>query len=297
MTGKETEAREISVIVVSYQSRGTIGRCLEALQRQSATPREVILVDSGDDGTAELVESEYPWVRLVRSSVRLFPGDARNVGIEAAAGRVIAFVDSDCEAEADWVGRIAEAHQGEEWIIGGSVGVANPEYAAGWGQFLTEFSGWLKTGERRWMDEIPTCCLSFKREAYEAFGPFVEGCYCSDTVFHWKARAAGRQALFVPEIHVRHWNPLGLRRSLEKQKMHGATFARLRAEYHGWGRGRSVAWALGAALLPAVLLGRIARRVAGLRYYRIRFLQALPAVVLGVTWWSWGEAKGYWNAR
>src|SRR5262245_24428080 len=200
-------AHDLTVIVVSYNSRKTIRNCLDGLLNQTVCGFRTLVVDSSKDGCADIVEREYGWAELVRSSRRLFPGDARNLGMRSVVTPLVAFVDADCIASADWVERIIEAHEAADLIIGGSVGVANPGSVPGWALYFCEFSGWLPLGRVRTVSEIPTCCLSFKRKAFDCFGPFLEGSYCSDTLFNWKAGKAGHPPLFVPQIHVRHQNP------------------------------------------------------------------------------------------
>lgn len=288
-------AARISVIVVSFQSRATIALCLQALSRQSLAPLEIIVVDSGNDGTADFVAAQHPNVLLLRSAARLFPGDARNLGIHHARGSIIAFVDSDCEADPDWVARLAEAHTAADWIIGGSVGVANPQSLAGWASYLCEFAAWAPIGPIRHLPDIPTCCLSFKREAFAACGPFLEGTYCSDTVFNWRSCRLGHRPLFVPAIHVRHHNPTRLAAIVAKQHRHGRTFAAVRSRHFGWSRTRSALYALGSLLLPPLLWIRIAARLTPLPYYRTALLRATPALIPVLIAWSCGEARGYWD--
>ena len=102
----------LSVIVASYNSRRTIANCLQSLRRQVTDQAfEVLVVDSSNDGTGDLVAERFPEVGLLRFQERKYPGDARNAGIEAARAEIVASVDADCEAREDWVERILEAHR------------------------------------------------------------------------------------------------------------------------------------------------------------------------------------------
>ena len=290
--------RDLSVIVVSFNARETIGACLRALGGQTVKGFRTLVVDSSSDGTAELVRREFTsagstGVELIHSKRRLYPGDARNAGLQRATSALVAFVDADCIAAPDWVERIVAAHTGSELIIGGSVGVANPGSLAGWAIYFCEFSGWIPQGRTRHLADIPTCCLSFKRAAYDHYGPFLEGSYCSDTLFNWKAGEGGHRPLFVPEIHVQHHNLTALRPILRKLRMHGETFARVRVRHGRWGRGDRFARAATWVLLPGWLWLRTSGRVARAPGYRWPFLRATPWVLAGLVCWSWGEAVGY----
>ena len=104
-------APALSIVVASYNTRATIERCLTALVAQRAGDAiEIVVVDSGDDGTAALVAERFPDVTLVRADERRYPGAARNLGIARARGTLIGFVDADCVAAPDWAARVLAAH-------------------------------------------------------------------------------------------------------------------------------------------------------------------------------------------
>ena len=86
------ERVRISVIVASYNSKGTIEGCLRSLENQSHYGEiEIIVVDSSTDGTAEFVEEKFPKVRLFKFRERKYCGDARNIGISEAKGTYLQY--------------------------------------------------------------------------------------------------------------------------------------------------------------------------------------------------------------
>jgi glycosyltransferase involved in cell wall biosynthesis len=85
----------VSVIIPAYRARATIGEALRSVYAQSLPPEEVIVVDDGSpDDTAELVEREFPSVRLLRQA-NAGPAKARNAGAAVARGEWLAFLDAD----------------------------------------------------------------------------------------------------------------------------------------------------------------------------------------------------------
>lgn len=299
MTAARYASNKLTVAIVSYNARTTIGRTLTALAEQSAAGFETLVVDSSHDETHLEIAGRFPSVRLIHVQERLFPGKARNVAVREARGELLAFVDADCVAAPDWVERILAAHNDPRYegqlIIGGSVGAANPESLAGWASFFCEFSPWLRWGRPRLVDDIPTCCYSMKREAFARFGPFDEEGYCSDTTFNWRAVAGGQPPLFMPAIHVRHENPTKLARILEKQGMHGERFGTVRARQHEWSRWRARIWAGAAPFLPIVLWLRTARRAWRAGGHARPFLLATPLLAPVLAAWCLGEARAYWR--
>jgi glycosyltransferase involved in cell wall biosynthesis len=181
---------QLSVIVASYNSRRTIANCIESLRRQ-VTDRafEVVVVDSSIDGTGDLVAEQFPEVRLLRFEERKYPGDPRNAGIDVARADILASVDADCEAREDWVEQILEAHRDPSVAIGGAIGNANPASYVGWAAYLCELSQWMPSAPKRWLTDIPTANLSYKKWAFQKYGRFIEGTYGSDTDFNWRLGA------------------------------------------------------------------------------------------------------------
>jgi GT2 family glycosyltransferase len=290
---------KVSVIIVSYNAAHTIEACLHSLESQvcqTDSRAEVILVDSSTDTTAQIVAAHFPWVRLIVSLERKYPGDARNLGIAQAHGELLAFVDADCIVGESWLAEIIKAHNSDSLAIGGSVDNANPESYVGWGYYFCEFTRWAPQMPAGELVEAPTCALSIKRQAYERYGPFQEGAYCSDTHFNWRLGRAGHRPFFQPAVRVRHINLVNLKKFLLHEVEHGRAFGSLRVLEEDFSRLKSLVYGVGALLLPGLLLARVAQRVMLHNIYRDQFIRALPVVVLGLSAWSWGELLAYLSA-
>jgi glycosyltransferase involved in cell wall biosynthesis len=118
----------ISVIIPSYNSEETIEDCIDSLLNQSyADDYEIILVDSSQDRTPELVSRKYPNVKLIHFDKKTDPGTARNTGVQQSRGELIAFIDADCDASTDWLEKIESSHRSSYNIIGGVVNNGNAE--------------------------------------------------------------------------------------------------------------------------------------------------------------------------
>lgn len=87
----------ISVIVVSYNTRDLLRTCLNSLwEAMDGISNEVFVVDNvSRDGSADMVEQEFPSVRLIRSSVNLGFAAGNNKAFPLAAGRYIVLLNSD----------------------------------------------------------------------------------------------------------------------------------------------------------------------------------------------------------
>ena len=113
MNDNAAEARPerplVSLIVPTCDRRDTLGRCLQALARQTYPHYEIIVVDDfSADGTPDLLREfaeGHPELAFhtLRNEVHAGANPSRNRGIRASQGAFVAFLDADCLAEPDWL--------------------------------------------------------------------------------------------------------------------------------------------------------------------------------------------------
>jgi glycosyltransferase involved in cell wall biosynthesis len=93
---------KVSVVVASYNGGKTLPACLESLRHLNYPNYEVILVDDGSKDNTPEIAKRHPEVRTIQQENKGL-SVARNVGIAAAQGEIVAFTDSDCRADEDWL--------------------------------------------------------------------------------------------------------------------------------------------------------------------------------------------------
>jgi GT2 family glycosyltransferase len=97
----------ISVVVCSYNGSKTIRDCMEGLLAVEYPDFEVIVVNDGStDGTAEIVR-EYGFRLITTKNHGL--SSARNTGMNAASGEIVAYLDDDAYPDPDWLTYLAAA--------------------------------------------------------------------------------------------------------------------------------------------------------------------------------------------
>jgi GT2 family glycosyltransferase len=285
---------DLSIIITSYNARRTIEMCLDSLRLQkSSRTFETILVDSSTDGTADLVRQSYPEVRLITSTSRLFCGSARNVGLKVAQAPIIAFLDADCFVEPGWVDAVLAAQSPPRYLVSGVVLNGTPDCPVAWAYYFCEFSHWLPGGASREIREAAGCCLSFRREAYEMYGPFLEGTYSSDTAFHWRTWQDGHKVHLDPAIRVFHQTGYTVPEFLRHVAYHRRSYARVRLRETGLGLVARLAHMVLTPALPFLLLTATGTRVAqSSRFFR-EFLGCLPLLLAGFCARAYGEFLGF----
>jgi succinoglycan biosynthesis protein ExoM len=117
---------ETSVVILSYRRPNELARAIDSVLAQQgvATPFEILVVDNDPEGSAEAVaETMAARSRLpIRYVCEPRPGisHARNTGVAKAAGRYLAFLDDDEEAEPNWLAQfLATLEQfGADAVVG-----------------------------------------------------------------------------------------------------------------------------------------------------------------------------------
>jgi len=218
-----------SVIVCTRDGRGRIADCLNSLKRLRDAEFEVVVVDDGStDGTADHVRTHFPETKLIE----LQPcglSAARNAGAEAATGDVLAFTDDDCEADADWLNRLAACFA-EGWDAAGGPNLPPPPGNA------TEAIVAAAPGaashvmlDDREAEHVPGCNLAVTRTAFFEIGGFDADFRTAgdDVDFCWRLRDAKKRIGFAPTAFVWHHRRPSLRGYLKQQIGYGLAEAML----------------------------------------------------------------------
>jgi GT2 family glycosyltransferase len=101
--GEGTTVAILTIITVTYNSRGEVGPCLESLPRELlGRPVEAIVVDNASmDGTLEFVRSKYPHVICYPAGGNLGFGTANNFGVRRSSGDFLLFLNPDARVNAE----------------------------------------------------------------------------------------------------------------------------------------------------------------------------------------------------
>lgn len=193
---------QVSVVVPVYNGEGVIEECLEALLNQDLSKEayEIIVVDNGSaDRTIESV-TRYP-VRLLQEAVRSGYA-ARNTGLHAARGSILASTDADCRPCPQWLSASVRAIANGADCVGGRIEhqVINPD--SPW-EFYTTLCFF---DQRRYVANgwAATANLIITRELFERMGPFRVAESGSDKAWGLHASAHGAVFCYSEEAMVSH---------------------------------------------------------------------------------------------
>lgn len=214
----------VSVIIATLNRAESLNRCLGSLSRQRQRPYELVIVDNGSsDNTREIAASyskSLPIVYILEREQDV--STARNAGIKAATGDIIAFTDDDCTAEEDWIENIAARHESaDSKIVGGMTLNGYPEslICRLWERIYVLWFNCvnvLTDGTRNGYYEFPkgpclvktllTNNISYRREIFDLAGGFKPNTSMNeDAELHYRLRSSGHAILYSPGLKVRHY--------------------------------------------------------------------------------------------
>ena len=212
---------QVAVIVPAHRAEGTVGACIDGLRRQTlpAESFEVHVVDTGEDGTPELVAARAAdWGGRLHCHVLAGSGPAakRNLGAERASAPLLAFTDSDCVPDPGWL----EAGVGR---LGGGAAIVQGPTLTHDGLAPPPFSHaiWIEGPSPLY----ESCNVMYEAAAFRAAGGFPDDLFAitdapfgEDAELAWRVIRAGGTAAFEPGALVRHVvNPPDYRRHLRYQ--------------------------------------------------------------------------------
>jgi glycosyltransferase involved in cell wall biosynthesis len=257
----------ISVVIPHLNQPEMLARGLAALMAGRRKPDEVIVVDNGSETLPEAICAAYPDVQLLQEP-EPGPGPARNRGVAAARGDILAFIDADCIADPGWLAE-AEAAMADPTaeILGGDVRIAMKDPARP--TMLEAYESVYAYRMDRYIARqnfTGTGNLVVRRRVLDAVGPFAGLAVAEDRDWGHRATTLGHRIRYVAPMRVYHpARPsfAELFRKWDRQMAHDFTSARSRS----FGRLLWGAKTAAMAISPLVELPRILTcdRIAGPR--------------------------------
>jgi len=272
---------DITVVIVSWNTREHLARCLDALDGAAPGLRiETIVVDNGStDGSQAMVASKFPGARLIQSPDNVGFGRAANIGAAAGSGRAVLMLNSDCELSSGALAVLLDALDADPalgavfarltnadgtlqpsvndalptpWSHAGDVLFASSlRYALYRAPALKRIVLRHTTRRHAAAHDVAwggAACVLLRRKAFEAVDGFDERffMYMEDVDLCARLTAAGFRLRYVPEaVAVHHWGA-STAKSPGRMLRHAylSRIAYFDTHFPGWGGG--VAGALAA---------------------------------------------------
>lgn len=288
----------VSVIVPSYNSSSTIDGVIRAILDQTAIDaiKEIIVVDSSDDDSTRLMLKllESSRVSVIDAGTRVMPAVARNIGARCASGDLLVFIDSDVYPQPQWLQAILSAFNLGCHAGTGSLGLCRHQRktAIAAAQFYLQLNEYLQAGRLR-MIRFPSGSNMFcKRSLFEKVGGIPEMRASEEVVFGLKLHKY-TSIWFVPDAAGCHLFREQWSGYLKNQMMLGkfiSMYRKINDDCFLLSDGVSLGLSPAIAFVKTAL---ITKRIAGCGWnHSLRFVSVLPAVMLGILFWTAGFVLG-----
>jgi GT2 family glycosyltransferase len=266
---RRSEQIDVSVVVVSYNVRSMLLRCLESVDVALAgVPHEVVVVDNASrDGSPTAVREGFPRARIIESPVNNGFGKANNLAIQQTIGEFVFFLNPDTQVDPAALKKLLDYIRARP-----NVGIAGPRllYPTGVDQpsrrrFPTPLTAVVEsTIVQQWLprnalldryylndrsdvtqdvDWLVGACLLVRRSVLNLIGGFDERffMYSEELDLCRRAREAGWRIAYVGDAEVTHYEGASSEQNLEQRsKLFNESKARYFEKYHGEAIGRAL---------------------------------------------------------
>jgi O-antigen biosynthesis protein len=231
---------KISVVVATYNAAQTLDECLSSLQRLRYPNYEVIVVNDGSTDGSGAIVARYPF-RII-STPNQGLSAARNEGLRVATGEIVAYIDSDARADADWLSYLATTFEESDLV-----GVGGPNPVPTDDSWLAKCVYRAPGGpthvmlDDRLAEHIPGCNMAFRKWALDEIGGFdpIFTKAGDDVDICWRLLERGYRIGFSPSATVWHHRRASVRAYWRQQVGYGQGEALLERKhpnkFHPWG--------------------------------------------------------------
>jgi glycosyltransferase involved in cell wall biosynthesis len=229
----------VSVVVCAYNAERTVDACLESLRTMSYPNYEVVVVNDGStDRTLDIAREHQKRYDADPSAPRFILVDqanmglsvARNVGADAGTGTIIAYTDSDCVPDPDWLSFLVY-----RFVRSGFVAVGGPNFPPPEPSLVPAAVAVSPGGPTHVLlddevaEHIPGCNMAFTKEALQEVNGFepIFAAAGDDVDFCWRLQNRGHAVGFSAAATVWHYRRNTVQAYLKQQMGYGKAEALL----------------------------------------------------------------------
>lgn len=221
---------DLSIIILSYNTKDITDECLRRLQKAGNEAQIIVLDNASSDGSVEMIKQKYPEVELIESRENTGYSRGNNIALKKAKHEIILLLNSDVFVEEDTLQKALECFKNPECdVIGTKLVFENGNFQPSAGNLPNPFNVplWILGlslipgidhinsyhpkyksffNHMRKVGWVTGAFFMMRRKVYEKVGGFDENLfmYSEEVEFCKRIKDAGYKICYVPTIKVTH---------------------------------------------------------------------------------------------
>ena len=203
---------KISVIIVNYNGKKLLEKCLESLFKTDYNNFEVILVDNNStDGSMEFVTKNYPKIIVIKLDSNKGFAEPNNIGAKIAKGEYLLFLNNDTVTTTNFISEMVKVLEKDEKIAICQSLLLKPDgNIDSSGDFIDKmgivYNSKTKTDEIKEISSARGACMLIRKKIFDKLGGFDEKFFFSfeDVDLGWRSWILGYKVVIVPNSIVYH---------------------------------------------------------------------------------------------
>ena len=277
----------------SVESARSIESCIDALRVSCREyDAELIVVDAGGDSVVATAVSRHPEIRFIALPADALTPRLWSEGIAASSGSIVALTTGHCFVTPRWAASLISALESGASGAGGPLRLESHASTLDAAIFFLRYSAFIEGKPNGNVDDIAGDNAAYNRRDIPPES-------WSRNVGFWERdvnraiRTSGKSLAWTDDAIAEFGRSFGFGSICGHRFSHGRLFGRSRVTKEGESRLKIV---LGSVVVPFLLAARAGRRVLGNDRYRMRFVAALPLMIIIAACWAAGEAAGAMDA-
>ncbi len=245
---------DISVSIASWNTRELTKQCIKSIKKElKGKSLEIIVVDNNSkDGSAEMVEKEFPEALLIKNKENLGFGKAHNQAIRKSKGKYVMIVNSDVKVLSSDIKAMVKFLDSNSKAGAASCKILNEDLSvqkncSPFPTLANEFGARIPFANRllakdscgyREIEEIENfsgSCYLVKKQAIKDTGMFDESffAYVEETDWFYRMKKKGWKLYFFPGVKAIHYGGKSTKDSLKKKEMQYKNLLKFFEKHHG----------------------------------------------------------------
>jgi len=279
--------------VGSVEAARSIAICLDSLLESCRDhDAELIVVDAGDDNAVATAVRLRPGIDFIQMPADTLTPRLWSEGLAASSGRIVAFTTGHCFVTRNWAAGLISAIERGAAAAGGPLKLHADASILDAAIFFLRYSAFIEGKDDSAVNDVAGDNAAYARVDIPEHSWSRELGFWERDV-NRALLTSGKSLAWVDSAFAEFGRSFSFRSICSHRFSHGRLFGHSRVTTDGENRLKIL---VGSVLVPFVLAARAGSRVLGSAAYRMRFIVALPLILVIASCWAAGEAAGAMEA-